>query len=110
MHNGLTNQQINEIKYNRIYYDSIAKISKLIYIQTSETQMIQNITNRARKAESNINLQYCKSLANNYEYYMRISYSNKEYHVIDNSRKIYINHWIDPNYRNIQKQLRMILQ
>ena len=109
IHNGLTNQQIDDIKYNRIYYDTIVKISKLIYIRTSESQMISNIINRAREAELNIDLQYCKKLANNYENYMKIAYKNKNYHVIDNSKRIYINHWIDPNYRNIQVQLKMIL-
>jgi len=72
--------------------------------------MIANITNRARKAEKNIDLQYCKTLANNYEYYMKIAYNNKRYHVIDNSKKIYIKSWIDSNYRSIQLQLKMILQ
>ena len=72
--------------------------------------MITNITKRAREAEKNVDLEYCKSLANNYEHYMKIAYKNKEYHLIDNSKRIYKCHWIDPNYRNIQLQVKIIWQ
>jgi len=113
---NISNEEIEDLKKNREYFDEIIKNGHIIFVKSSRERVIKNQKKRARIEEKSIDINYLEELHDAYFYLMKEAYkpvlANEgtfiiaDISIIDNTKNIKRK----KNRRNIKGQVEEILE
>jgi ADP-ribose pyrophosphatase YjhB (NUDIX family) len=113
---NISNEEIEDLKKNREYFDEIIKNGHIIFIKSSRERVIKNQKKRARTEEESIDINYLEALHDVYFYLMKEAYKPilidentsiiEDISIIDNTKNIKRK----KNHRSIRRQVKEILE
>jgi ADP-ribose pyrophosphatase YjhB (NUDIX family) len=113
---NINNEEIEDLKKNREYFDEIIKNGHIIFIKSSRERVIKNQKKRARAEEESIDINYLEELHDVYFYLTKEAYKPilidedtsiiEDISIIDNTKNIKRK----KNHRSIKRQVKEILE